>query len=218
MRRREYRAKTTQHFFALLAGYVGFKFSISFFGGIGYNFLSLLIGEHSFSLLGNPAFMITIHAVVALCASGIAYQVAMNRYLTILVKVAPVVYVVLAFGLIMLKSRGVQGVNFNFADVADILLWQPATFFFNLFVLVPLGCIFRTKAVPVGKSIIAAILIVLVCESLQYVCKLGIFDVIDIVSHVIGFIFGFYLADALIDFGLHFSAVNEHICSLTRKN
>ncbi|WP_187369552.1 VanZ family protein [Olegusella massiliensis] len=104
------------------------------------------------------------------------------------------------------------------SDQPYILLWQPATLFFNLVVLVPLGCIFRTKAVPVGKSIIAAILIVLVCESLQYVCKLGIFDVIDVVSHVIGFIFGFYLADALIDFGLHFSAVNEHICSLTRKN
>lgn len=203
--------------FAVLAGYVGFRFSISFFGGIGYNFLSLLIGEHSFSLLGNPAFMITIHAVVALCVFGIAYQVAMNRYLTVLVKAAPAVYIVLAFGLIMLKSRGVQGVNFNFAEVGDILLWQPATFFFNLFILVPLGCIFRTKAVSVGKSIIAAILIVLVCESLQYVFKLGIFDVIDIVSNVIGFIFGFYLADALIEFGLQFRVVSEHVCSLTRK-
>lgn len=203
--------------FAVLAGYVGFRFSISFFGGIGYSFLSLLIGEHSFSLLGNPAFMITIHAVVALCIFGIAYQVAMNRYLTVLVKAAPAVYIILAFGLIMLKSRGVQGVNFNFAEVGDILLWQPATFFFNIFVLVPLGCIFRTKAVSAGKSIIAAILIVLVCESLQYVFKLGIFDVIDIVSNVIGFIFGFYLADALIEFGLQFRVVSEHVCSLTRK-
>lgn len=104
------------------------------------------------------------------------------------------------------------------SDQPYILLWQPATFFFNLFVLVPLGCIFRTKAVPVGKSIIVAILIVLVCESLQYVFKLGIFDVIDIVSNVIGFIFGFYLADALIEFGLQFRVVSEHVCSLTRKN
>ncbi len=45
--------------------------------------------------------------------------------------------------------------------------------------------------------------IVLACEALQCVPILGIFGIVDMVSNVVGFAFGFCAADPAVEHGLH---------------
>lgn len=70
-------------------------------------------------------------------------------------------------------------------------------FFFNL--NFPLGFRFRTRGMPSSRSLS----IVLACEALQCVPILGIFGIVDMVSNVVGFAFGFCAADPAVEHGLH---------------
>lgn len=196
--------KVLSLFVASICGIIGFFVSVEFFGGIGFGLLAMFIGVGGPSIMSQPAFMISIHSMVAVFFFIAVFQIAMNRYFIPLMKALPFIYIVIAFCLIMLKSRGVQGVNLNPLGVVVEFFESPTTVFFNMLVLVPLGALFRVKGVAVKRSCIAALAIVLCCEISQFVFSLGICDVADMILNIFGFAFGYCFADFVVSNGFKF--------------
>lgn len=202
---------------AVCAGVGGFIASTQFFMGIGYQLLAMLLGGGGPLLMSSPVVMICIHAAVGLVVAGVVFQVAMNRYPTALLKAAPVVYVVAAFALVMLKSRGVSGVNLNPLNIVDQFRFSPATVFFNLFVLVPAGALLRARGVAPARAAAGTALVVVACELAQWLLRLGICDVVDIALNLFGCAFGYCVADAAAAWGLVWEPVGGHFCRIARK-
>lgn len=196
--------KVMSLFAAFICGAIGFFASVEFFKGIGYGFLAMFIGVGGPNIMSQPAFMISIHVIVAVIFFIAVFQIAMNRYFIPLMKALPFIYIFVAFCSIMLKSRGVRGVNLNPLGIVAEFFESPATIFFNMLVLVPLGALFRVKGVTAKKSFIAALAIVLCCEISQFVFSLGICDVVDMILNVFGFAFGYCLADFVVSSGIKF--------------
>lgn len=98
-----------------------------------------------------------------------------------------ILYFAVLIFMLFFKSLGVQGINLNlvayFRDLFTIDYLVPV---FNLLLFVPLGFLFA----PTYKNLLFFLSMIFVCELMQYVLKVGIFDVGDILFNTLGFLFG----------------------------
>lgn len=208
--------KITSLLVAAIVGVAGFVASIRFFGGIGYHFLAMLLGNGGPNVMSNPVFMISLHSIIAAIAFFMTLQVAMNRYFIPAVKIAPIVYAIFALVLIMMKSRGVQGLNLNPLDLINHFACSPATVFFNMLVFLPFGITFHSKGVSFKESTVIGFAVSLFCEAAQFIFKLGLFDIVDITLNVFSFIFGYCIADYVSSSGFRFAKKSKYFYSVVR--
>lgn len=190
---------------SLLVALLSFFAIVWFSTGIGYQYVAMLIGQNGTIVMGNPYIIVPFYIGFAILMFANALQLFSNKISVIFLKAEVLVYFVLAFAVIMLKSRGVQGFNLNFLDIINQYLTSPFGVIVNLIVFIPMGIIFHMKLRSAPKSLLLAFIIILICESLQYVFHLGIFDIVDIVVNVVGFGAGYLVADVLGESGLMLS-------------
>lgn len=92
---------------------------------------------------------------------------------------------------LFIRLMGNRGINLNPLDFVKNIYEDPIffiTIIMNILAFMPIGYLFKKKTLKV--SVLSAIVICLAIELLQYIFKVGIFDVDDIVFNVIGIILG----------------------------
>lgn len=100
-------------------------------------------------------------------------------------------FVVLAFGLFA-RQIGFNGMNLNPLAFIQGFKEDPQSIIvicMNIVFFIPMGYLFRNR--KNFFSIAVILLILLSIETIQYIFKLGIFDVDDIIFNFIGFLIGY---------------------------
>ena len=105
-----------------------------------------------------------------------------------------ILYFIVLIFVLFIRTRGVQGYELNL--ITSMNSWTDNLHnmfiaFMNSLLFIPFAYIF--KGAKVFKSILIGIIVITLCEIIQYAFSLGIFDVGDIVLNSFGFIFGIFL-------------------------
>ncbi|WP_368489740.1 VanZ family protein [Clostridium sp. BJN0013] len=90
-----------------------------------------------------------------------------------------------------IRMVGMTGINLNPLDIIKNISADPLFIFtviMNIFIFIPLGYLFRKKTFTF--SLVSAFVISLCIEIIQYILKVGIFDIDDIIFNIIGFMIG----------------------------
>lgn len=99
---------------------------------------------------------------------------------------------------LFIRLVGNRGINLNPFDFINSLKSDHMfflTMIMNILIFAPLGYFFRKKTFII--SLISIVIISLSVETIQYIFKLGIFDIDDILLNTIGFIIGYKLTRSL---------------------
>lgn len=91
----------------------------------------------------------------------------------------------------MLKSRGISGFNVNPLLIVQELLQAPLTVLFNMLAFMPIGFMLAWKCQSPKVTILLFLAFITICELIQSILHLGIFDVDDILLNTFGFALGF---------------------------
>lgn len=103
-----------------------------------------------------------------------------------------ILYFSVMFFMLFLKSPGIQGYNINIMSyLYEIFTVDSLVPLFNILMFIPLGILFKFDY----KNIALFILFIFLCEIIQYVLKVGIFDIGDILLNTVGFLVGSILHD-----------------------
>lgn len=91
----------------------------------------------------------------------------------------------------MLKSRGISGFNVNPLLIVQEFLQAPLTVLFNMLAFMPIGFMLAWKCQSPKVTILLFLAFITICELIQSILHLGIFDVDDILLNTFGFALGF---------------------------
>lgn len=91
----------------------------------------------------------------------------------------------------MLKSRGISGFNVNPLLIVQELLQAPLTVLFSMLAFMPIGFMLAWKCQSPKVTILLFLAFITICELIQSILHLGIFDVDDILLNTFGFALGF---------------------------
>ena len=105
-----------------------------------------------------------------------------------------ILYFIVLIFVLFIRTRGVQGYELNLISSMNSWTDNPHNIFvalMNGLLFLPFAYIF--KGVKVSESILIGVIVITLCEIIQYAFSLGIFDVGDIVLNSFGFILGTFL-------------------------
>ena len=91
----------------------------------------------------------------------------------------------------MLKSRGISDFNVNPLLIVQEFLQAPLTVLFNMLAFMPIGFMLAWKCQSPKVTILLFLAFITICELIQSILHLGIFDVDDILLNTFGFALGF---------------------------
>ena len=154
-----------------------------------------MLGYRLTMIVSNPFVMLAIISVCALMCALVVFQCTNRRVNVAFITALSWLYVIAAVVAIMLKSRGVQGVNFNPGNIVAQLQDSPAVVLFNILVFVPAG-IMAYSLHRAGIAYATAAAAIVTMEAGQYAFHLGVCDIDDMIANAIGFTMG-YLAMSL---------------------
>ncbi|MDR1567866.1 MAG: VanZ family protein [Streptococcaceae bacterium] len=112
-----------------------------------------------------------------------------------------VAYLLALMFFLLFKSPGIKGINLDFSLFWIDLQYTTFEFVMNIVLFVPLGWFLAYKMRYLTVSIFSFVLILTV-ECLQFWLSLGVLDVIDILTNLIGVLCGILLSKL---FSLHFN-------------
>lgn len=161
---------------------------------IGDRYLPLLLGQSLGFLATNPFCIVIILTIAAIVCATLAYQLMRNSISVVLCRTLIVLYLIAAPLAIMLKSRGVQGINLNIMDIISQFMDSPAVLLFNVLIFIPAGMIFHGRYSHPARPYIVIVVVILLMESCQYLFHLGVFDIVDILTNLAGFTIGYLIA------------------------
>lgn len=137
----------------------------------------------------RPLIAILILTVILFTLFRTIYTKRLSLKIVILLYI---LYFSVLFFMLFLKSPGIRGYNINIISyLHDIFTVDSLVPLFNILMFIPLGTLFKFDY----KNIAVFILFIFLCEIIQYVLKVGIFDIGDIFLNTIGFLVGSMLHD-----------------------
>ena len=99
-------------------------------------------------------------------------------------------YMIALLVFLLLKSPGIQGVNLSFSGFWIDLQYSTFEVIMNVILFIPLGILLANK-LKLVSTVILSFLLIIAIESIQYIFKLGVFDVIDIATNFSGILIGY---------------------------
>jgi glycopeptide antibiotics resistance protein len=117
----------------------------------------------------------------------------------------------------MFKSRGVQGINLNPMVVFTVFLASPFEFFVNFIIFIPLGAFLWKYIKTLSSTIKVGLALIVTLEVDQYLFKLGITDISDVLINLSGLILGYLTIEWLADSGWVAEEKEKYIV-LVKKN
>ncbi|WP_428860510.1 VanZ family protein [Bifidobacterium dentium] len=85
-----------------------------------------------------------------------------------------------------------SGFNVNPLLIVQEFLQAPLTVLFNMLVFMPIGFMLARKYQSPKVTILLFLAFIMICELIQSILHLGIFDVDDILLNTFGFALGFH--------------------------
>ncbi|MFC2723953.1 MAG: VanZ family protein [Bifidobacterium dentium] len=149
---------------------------------------SILGSLHPF--MQSHVCIIALLACCSLLTALLTYQICMGKIHVLLLYFITALYLLLIFAIIMLKSRGISGFNVNPLLIVQELLQAPLTVLFNMLAFMPIGFMLAWKCQSPKVTILLFLAFITICELIQSILHLGIFDVDDILLNTFGFALG----------------------------
>lgn len=150
---------------------------------------SILGSLHPF--MQSHACIIALLTCCSLLTALLTYQICIGKIHVLLLYFITALYLLLIFAIIMLKSRGISGFNVNPLLIVQELLQAPLTVLFNMLAFMPIGFMLAWKCQSPKVTILLFLAFITICELIQSILHLGIFDVDDILLNTFGFALGF---------------------------
>ena len=151
--------------------------------------LTILLGQYDF-LLQYPPVVISFLTFNALLVASFTYQLLSKHISRLYVHILFTYYCLILILTVMFKSPGISGYNFNPLNVWSQISNDCSTVVLNILLFVPLGCFLRFYMTSSAACSLCCLGLIFLCEFLQPLCNLGIFDVVDIICNFIGSITG----------------------------
>ncbi|MGT2910149.1 VanZ family protein [Streptococcus cameli] len=172
-----------------------------FYSFVAYPYIAMLLGGRGTQILGNTALVIVGHFILTLFFAINIWQLLHLRFFIPFWKLQTSLYIVLLLVVVLLKSRGIQGINLNPLNLISLFLESPFEFLSNIFFFIPLGSLFFIKHLAFRRSIFYGLFFIILLELSQYFLHLGIFDIVDILLNTCGFLLGYLLLDLVFSSG-----------------
>lgn len=159
------------------------------------------------ALESNPVLGIASFVAVVVCATLLCYRdldvfdVGISKGCG---DAQAVAYCTLLMLLLMTKSMGVRGMNWDIAAIVDELVPLSPTLVLNVLLFVPVGMLMSDVLKKSPWAHVAAIAVLLLIEVLQYALSLGICDINDVLVNYCGMVCGMAVATWL----------RAHVCTL----
>ncbi|WP_270272551.1 VanZ family protein [Bifidobacterium dentium] len=150
---------------------------------------SILGSLHPF--MQSHVCIIALLTCCSLITALLTYQICIGKIHVLLLYFITALYLLLIFAIIMLKSRGISGFNVNPLLIVQELLQAPLTVLFNMLAFMPIGFMLAWKCQSPKVTILLFLAFITICELIQSILHLGIFDVDDILLNTFGFALGF---------------------------
>lgn len=139
---------------------------------------SILGSLHPF--MQSQVCIIALLTCCSLITALLTYQICIGKIHVLLLYFITALYLLLIFAIIMLKSRGISGFNVNPLLIVQELLQAPLTVLFNMLAFMPIGLMLAWKCQSPKVTILLFLAFITICELIQSILHLGIFDVDDI--------------------------------------
>lgn len=149
---------------------------------------SILGSLHPF--MQSHVCIIALLTCCSLITALLTYQICIGKIHVLLLYFITALYLLLIFAIIMLKSRGISGFNVNPLLIVQELLQAPLTVLFNMLAFMPIGFMLAWKCQSPKVTILLFLAFITICELIQSILHLGIFDVDDILLNTFGFALG----------------------------
>ncbi len=166
-----------------------------------WNLLMAIFGKYQ-SILETPIVIIVFLTFCSLMFMILIFQLLLKKVFVYYTYVMSAIYLLSVFSVIMLKSRGIRGINIDLLSVVEQFVESPITVLMNLILFIPIGTVAYLFSRSTVKSVLCALIFILACEISQYIFALGIFDIVDIVLNTYGFILGCLVAEYTVSKGI----------------
>ncbi|MBT1172984.1 VanZ family protein [Bifidobacterium sp. MA2] len=158
--------------------------------------LTILLGRYEF-LLQYPLVIISFLTLNALLVALFTYQLLSKHILKPYIHGLFAYYCLILIVIVMFKSPGISGYNFNPLSIWDQIGNDCSAVLFNILLFIPLGCFLRFYTANTTTSSLCCLGLILACEILQPLLHLGIFDVVDIICNLVGSVAGCLLIELI---------------------
>ncbi|ANZ95214.1 hypothetical protein BFC19_07400 [Brochothrix thermosphacta] len=146
------------------------------------------------NIIGSDIFVIFYVLFLSLYMTIFIKQMYTKQYSKVFFVISAIFYIVIMLYLLFFKSIGVQGFSFNpFGFILDIFNGQSFEVFANILFFIPLGMIYSFYKMNPKKVAVFSLIILILIETIQYVFKLGFFDISDIETNLMGICIGYIL-------------------------
>lgn len=163
---------------------------------IGFLLHKLVIGELLLIYFPSISMDISIN-LIAIILEGlfvflVSYQMIDRKIDKISINLLWSFYFVFLIFVLFVRPIGFRALNLNPLEFIYNIRNNSSflsTLMLNILIFVPFGFLFRNRKSLF--SILTAISVFLIIECIQYIFKLGIFDIDDIIFNLIGFLIGY---------------------------
>lgn len=178
-----------------------FFIMIYYYNFIAFRYLALMVGFQGMTMLSNAPLVLTILSLITLVFAASVWQLLHLRFNKRFLYFLTSSYLLVLLLVIMLKSRGIRGINYNPLDIINQLYNDPFILFSNIALFIPVGMLLFVKVRSFSKTIMIATVAILVVEVTQYLLYLGMADVIDLLSNLSGICLGYAGLKCLVAMG-----------------
>lgn len=168
-----------------------FFIMIYYYNFIAFRYLALMVGFQGMTMLSNTPLVLTILGLITLVFAASMWQLLHLRFNKRFLYFLASSYLIVLLLVIMLKSRGIRGINSNPLDIINQLYNDPFILFSNIALFIPVGMLLFVKVRSFSKTIMIATVAILVVEVTQYLLYLGMADVVDFLTNLSGICFGY---------------------------
>jgi glycopeptide antibiotics resistance protein len=171
-----------------------------FYGGFGRFFLRLMFGVAAFDSIW-PAT--ALYLLTSLFFVANIYQLCRGRFYKWFVWLEGIMYFLSSVIFILFKTYGdgITGVNLQWQAV----FWNNnIETLANILIFIPIGWMLYLLLRGFWRTMFAGLALVLLIESSQYVFRLGITDVVDVMTNMTGILVSFLIFALIRLFGVKF--------------
>lgn len=160
-----------------------------FYGGFGRYLLRLMFGEAAFDSIWPS---IALFLLTSLLFVANIYQLCRGRFYKWFVWLEGIAYFLSSMIFILFKTYGdgIAGVNLQWRAV----FWNNnVETLANILIFIPIGWMLYLLLRSLWRTMFAGLALVLLIELTQYVFRLGITDVVDVMTNMTGILVGFLI-------------------------
>lgn len=163
---------------------------IKLYNHVGFIYLSSVLWMNQLEIFDNKTFVYLIIMAFSVLISINLYYALRGKMKRFILYIEFCLYMVALLVFLLLKSPGIQGVNLSFAGFWIDLQYSTFEVVMNVILFIPLGILLANK-LKLRSTILLSLIFILAIESIQYLFKLGVFDVIDIATNFAGILIGY---------------------------